>query len=202
MSTLKRNLLAALLVVTVLAGAAYAYSLRNVEALTASLSFGDVAGGDYTEVTVDGALVRHGAACNSKAEMSRTANGPVSLTLADTYYKVAGTYVGSGLIRFTVSAAGVATYAGPGECFILVGTSDLSVNKACETHYALYVNGALAPGVSETPHTFLAQNKITSVAIVGLVPLSTGDTLEVYAKSDTAGTDLDPATLKIVLFGS
>lgn len=134
--------------------------------------------------------------------MSRDLDGSISLTDADTYYKITGTWSSQGLLRFTADGAGKLTYVGPGECLLMVGTSDLSVDKACVLHYALYLNGAVAAGVSETPHTFLAQSKIANISIVGLVPIEAGDEIEIFAKSDQADTTLTPSTLKVVLFGS
>ena len=176
---------------------------RDVEALAAALQIGDKTGGNYTEFETDGHQKRIGTATNSRASMFTTLPGsyPTTLTTADTYYKIAATFFGRLLSRFTVSAAGVLTYTGDGEVFSLTGVSDLHCSRACELTYGLYLNGVLISG-TETPVTVTAANKDDNIAITGLIELATGDTLEVYAKSDTASTVLTVQSLRITMWGA
>ncbi len=176
---------------------------RDVEALVVPLQLGNKVGGDYTEIRTDGQVRRVGAAANSRAAMYTSLPGAYDTTLAvaEQYYKILGTFFGSGLSRFTVSAAGVLTYTGEGETFLLGGSSDMRCNKACELTFAVYKNGALAPG-TQSHRTVTSASKNGGLSITGLIDLATNDTLEIYAKSDTANNILTVSTLRVTAWGA
>ena len=124
-----------------------------------------------------------------------------TLVNADQYYKIAGNFGDGQCTCFSVIDNNKLKYIGrSGILFVLNGTSDAAVDKACKITYALYLNGTLVPEAI-TIHTYAASSKISSLAITALIELNKNDTLEVYAKSDTINTKLTPNTLHITLFG-
>lgn len=124
---------------------------------------------------------------------------PTDTTLAnaDEYYKIAGTFINGERCGFEI-VDNKLKYTGPsGMCFHLSGNSDVSTNHACQITYSLYVNGILYPG-AQTPHTFPASARISSISITAIIKLNQGDELEVYAKSDTLATVISVSSLGVV----
>lgn len=175
---------------------------RNVEALEAALNIGDVVGVNYLSIQTDGHIHRVGDACNSKAFMGFSGVGAdTTLATPEAYYKVTGTYVSSGLVRFSATSAGVLTYEGLGDCCLFNGTADMQVDKVCDITVALYLNGALVTA-AQSPHSFTAASKTSNLAITSLTSLATNDYLEVYAKSSVAATELTVKTLAVTFWGA
>ena len=176
---------------------------RNVGALGSSLKIGNETAGNYSEFTTNGQIKRVGIAINSRASMATSLPGeyPTTLTTADTYYKISGTFIGLLLSRFTVSTAGVLKYIGTGEVVNLTGVSDFHCSKACELKYVIYLNGVLIDGTC-TCHTITAASKNSNISITGLIDLNTNDELEIYAISDTSNTILTIKTLRVTAWGA
>jgi hypothetical protein len=129
---------------------------------------------------------------NYRGQMQLTTDTTLAFAAIDTYEKIAGVWTDSCLFKFTFDATGILTYTGPYACFLFNGVSDLQVDKACNVSFALYKNGALVTG-AETPHTFTSAAKTSNISITRICTLETGDTIEVYAKSDD---DTATATIK------
>lgn len=125
----------------------------------------------------------------------------INLETIGQYYQAPGTYTIFAHSGFTTSAGGVLTFLKAKGSFSLNGTADIEVNKACILTFGLYKNGVLVPD-AETPHTFAASSKISTIAITSIVHLDKNDYLEVFAKSDTANTLLTPSTLNVALYGA
>jgi hypothetical protein len=117
-------------------------------------------------------------------------------TLADTYYPMAGTFSGGPTNGFSSAADGTLTYNGGRKLFQFIGSSDMGVDKACETTYGLHINGVLAPG-AETPHDFTAAAKTEGIGIVAFVWFDPGDAITVKIKSDVAATTVTVKTLRM-----
>lgn len=122
-----------------------------------------------------------------------------TLTTADQYYQVAGTFVDTYNKNFTTSAAGAITYTGTsGLYFQFSGASNLIADKACKITFALYLNGALATG-AESPVDIAAATKNNTNAITRILQLNNGDILTVWVKSDTNTTSMTANTLFITV---
>ena len=136
-----------------------------------------------------------------KGQMALSASQVTTLTTADLYYKIAGTW-GDGLLEnFEIDAGGKLTFNGcSGTGFLFNGVSDLKVDKVCTLTYGLYLNGSLVSG-AETPHDFTAASKVESISITKIISLTPGDEIEIYAKSNAATTSLTSETLLITMWG-
>lgn len=124
-------------------------------------------------------------------------------TVADTYYKIGGTWVdGASSMDFTLDGSGRLTYNGKsGVTFLFNGVSDLSVSfGGSQTTYALYLNGALVPA-AQTPIDFNVLNSIGNISITAFITLNQGDYIEIWCKNDNAGTVVTHNTLAITLLG-
>lgn len=122
-------------------------------------------------------------------------------TLADTYYKIAGTWGGSLCKGFERDGTGKITYKGPsGVTYLFNGTSDVKTDTAGKVTYGLYLNGALVTG-AETPHDFTAAAKTENIAITSFPAFNYGDEIEVYCKHSTAGSDVISDSLIITFLG-
>ncbi len=137
----------------------------------------------------------------SRGQFRKETESDTDTTTANTYIKVAGTFVDGDVKDFRVSGNKL-VYEGMSNCtFLLNGVSDLLVDKACVITYGLFVNDVLYPN-AETPHTFLANAKISNISITGLVTLNNGDVVDVYCKSSVINTKLTISTLIVTLFSS
>jgi hypothetical protein len=123
-------------------------------------------------------------------------------TLADTFYKIGGTWASGSHTYFEYSGNGKTTYKdGTGIHFLLNGVSDVSSDKNCTICYALYKNGELVED-AQTPHTFEHAHQITNISITSaLETLNYDDYLEVYCKSNVAATTLTHKTLQLTFWG-
>lgn len=125
----------------------------------------------------------------SAGQANLTVESDTTLTTADTAYALTGDFTDSSLnTNFTTTSnGGRITYNGNSEKFIFNGTADINSNKACELKVVLYKNGSAISTVGTT-HTFVASNKVSTIAITSFVEASTDDYFEVYLESDTANT--------------
>ena len=138
---------------------------------------------------------------NERVFMQLNTSTVNNLAVADTYYKISGTYSTNGVNNhFSVSSDGVITYNGPGGVFLFNGVSDLQVNIVTDITYALFINQTLVPN-AETPHTFSFFDRIDNISITAMVPLSTGDEIEVYAKASDNNTNLTTLNLLLTFWG-
>jgi len=136
--------------------------------------------------------------------VSLSAQSALTMTLADTYYAIPGTFVDGGLSNmFTSNADGSMTYNGEDGAVRFDGTSDISIDATApvDVIYVLYKNGSPLLE-TETPHGFTAQSKTENVSITGVLDIANGDTFQIYAKCDTAGKTLTTETLNVVVQGA
>lgn len=119
-----------------------------------------------------------------------------NLAVVGDYYQIQGTFNTSAMScgHFTVASDGSLTYSGEGGVFLVIGTSDVSVDKNCKINYTLFLD-EVADGT--TPHDFGAANKNENISINGLIELEKGVVLTARAKSDTINTVLSPANLNL-----
>ena len=134
-----------------------------------------------------------------KCNMRVATPAATTITDADTYYSIAGTFTDGACQGFNVASDGTITCLSSG-CFLLNGVSDLQVDKACTITYALEKNSVIDT-TSTTPHTFSSASKIDSISITRNVYLEKGDVLKVKAKSDTANTTMTANTLYLTFLG-
>lgn len=135
----------------------------------------------------------------SKGYTYLTASHNTTCTLADTYYKIDGTWVDCDCNYFTADGTGKFTCNKSGE-YLFNGVSDVAVDTAGLMYYALYLNGVLVP-IAQTPHDFTAAAKTEGIAITSIISLNVGDYIEVYAKHETVGTIITTSTLFLTFFG-
>jgi len=103
------------------------------------------------------------------------------------------------LRRFELNVNGQLKYIGSKELiFLLNGVSDVKVSAACELHYGLFKNGGGTP-LGETPHTFPAQARVSTISIVAFIRLTPNEYVHVKVKTDNAGTDVTSQTLTLTL---
>jgi len=136
----------------------------------------------------------------SKGQLKLQASAGSVLANKDTYYKVSGTFSNGQARGFIIVDNKLKWKGADNSVFLFGGVSDVKSNKACEIHYGLFKNGVLVTG-AETPHTFPALARISTISIIGICVLDYDDELDVYARSDTDGTILSVASLNIVLWG-
>lgn len=122
------------------------------------------------------------------------------LATANQYYPVSGTFTTDGTNSdFTIDASGTITYSGLDPIrIIMIGTSDVRVDKACLLTYGLFNKGVLIPGAF-TPHDFVAASKTSTLSITSSFVVSAGDVFQVYAKSDTSNTTATSNNLNVVI---
>jgi len=123
---------------------------------------------------------------------------PMLLVTPGTYYRVAGIYQLWNKAGFTIDVDGVITYTGKGGDFMVVGMSDIEVNKDCTINYGTRVNGQIA-GV--TNHVFYALGRMGPINSTVIFSLHTGDEVEFWAASDTANTTFQSLTAKVSFYG-
>ena len=133
--------------------------------------------------------------------MRRTSGGTITLTTAETYQKLTGTFEDGVCNCFTLDTNGKLTFDGDQSMdFLFTGVSDLQAYKTCTVSYALYLNGVLVSD-SVTPTTFSHANAIKNISISRIVQLNQGDEIEVYVKSDTASTIIEIKSFNITFWG-
>lgn len=139
--------------------------------------------------------LRHGYANLSSSTTTECA-------LADTYYKIGGTWTAGTHDYFESDGSGKTTYKdGSGVHFLLNGVSDVSADKNCTIWYGLYINGTLVDA-AQTPHTFNNANQISNISITAVLEdLQYNDYLEVWCKSDTVNTNIKSETLELTFWG-
>lgn len=142
---------------------------------------------------------------NCRGRLRLEAEAITSIVNADTYYKIAGTFLDGESRLFEVSENKLTWHGPDNAVFLFNGVSDAQVDKACTITYGLFRNGALLEdatgGTAESPHTFPASARISTLAITDIVKLQKNDELEVYAKSSAINTNLDVKTLVLTFWG-
>jgi len=127
------------------------------------------------------------------------AESQTALTNAGEFYAISGTFADGCISGFDVDSNGVVVYNGAGGRFLFNGASDLQADKVCEITYSLYLNGVQTALV--TPVTFAHAQAYCNISITNIIELSRGDTLRVFAKSNTENTTITVANLRITFFG-
>lgn len=131
-------------------------------------------------------------------QMGLTAEADTVATLANTDYKLSGTFTDDNQNRdFTTSSSGTLTYTGAGGKFHFVGSTDVTVDKNCSMVLTLYKNGS--PTNAKGSHTFNSSNETTNISATGLLTLEHGDEFEVYAQSDSANATFTFGALNITM---
>lgn len=137
----------------------------------------------------------------SKCNVRISSPSATTITDADTYYQVAGTFTDGICKDFTLAEDGTLTYGGAnGRNFLFNGASDIEVDKACEITYSLEKNGDIDTTTS-TIHTFLSPSKVSNISVARLIQLNSGDVLKVKVKSDTAEVSLTAQSLFLTFWG-
>ena len=126
------------------------------------------------------------------------ASEDTNCTLADTPYKIGGTWTQCSEPKgFVADFAGKLTFRGAsGSKFLFNGVSDLAVSKASRITYMLYKNGVLV-SASQTPTDFAAASKYSNISITQFMRLDKYDYLEVYCKSDVAANVVTSNSLQL-----
>jgi hypothetical protein len=122
---------------------------------------------------------------------------------ADTYYKILGIWGDGDYCNcgFDIDCCGKITYTESISSYtMLVGISDLKVDKNCEVTYGLYKNGNLITN-AETPRKFEHANQTANVAITNILKNNSNDYYEIYVKSDTNSTTVTTRTLMLSFLG-
>lgn len=155
-------------------------------------------------LNTDGELV---LLCNNKkkfvvhwgaGQMGLTAEADTVATLADTDYKLSGTFTDDNQNRdFTTSSSGTLTYTGAGGKFHFVGSADVTVDKNCSMVLTLYKNGS--PTNAKGSHTFNSSNETTNISATGLLTLEHGDEFEIYTQSDSTNATFTFSALNITM---
>jgi len=136
-----------------------------------------------------------------KGQFRLTAEKDTDTTVINTYVKILGIFADGCARNFEIIDDNKLKFIGPDNSeFLVNGTSDLSVNKACKTTYGLFINDALAPG-TETPHSFPASARTQNISITGIVILNKNDEIDVHVKSDTLNTKITVSTLRVTFWG-
>jgi hypothetical protein len=155
-------------------------------------------------LNTDGELVLQGN--NKKKFIVSWAAGQMGLTepadtstpLADTDYKLSGTFTDGGQNnKFITSSSGTLTYTGVGGKFHFVGSTDVTIDKNCGMALVLYKNGSPTPTVGR--HSFNNANETANISATGLLTLDKGDEFEVYVQCDTASTTFTFNSLNITM---
>lgn len=128
----------------------------------------------------------------------------LTITTLNTYQKIAGTYVDTSVLNnnFSINTDGILTYNGDGGIFLLNGTTVVSSSQACTIYYGFFINGVLykvGSKKAETKHTFAVNSKSETLAITGFPTLQTGDTVEIFMKSDNTGDSFTITSLNVTL---
>ena len=105
----------------------------------------------------------------------------------------------TGFIRngLSVNASGVVSYSGTTKYFRLSAIVALIGQSSREMHIALFKNGSLFPS-SEFVSIIPTANEIT-IPIQCVVPMSSGDTLQVYVKCSTHGITITLDNLNVII---
>lgn len=145
-------------------------------------------------------MIGNGSRSQGRGQLRLTAPADTDTTTVDTYVKIVGTFDDGLANNFTIVANKLVWNGNDGTVFLVNGTSELHVDKACKTTYGLFKNGVLIPG-AETPHDFPASLRTDSIAITGIVELDNGDEIDVHVKSDTTNTKVTVSTLRVTFWG-
>ena len=135
----------------------------------------------------------------NRGQIRLTSPNPTTLTTIDQYYQLLGTFDNGVARNFSINPDGTLTClkAGP---YLVNGVSDLEVDKACKITYGLHINDTLVD-IAQTPHDFSSANKTSNISITGIVPLNVGDEITIWARSDTATTEITVNTLFVTFWG-
>lgn len=145
-------------------------------------------------------MIGNGLKLHGRGQLRLTAPADTDTTTTNTYVKIVGTFDDGLANDFTIVGNKLKWNGNDGTVFLVNGSSDLSVDKTCKTHYGLFKNGVLIPG-AETPHDFPASLKVSSISITGIVSLDKNDEIDVHVKSDTLNTKISVSTLRVTFWG-
>jgi len=124
-----------------------------------------------------------------------SATDPISINSDGvTYSKIPGLSA-CGAVGFTCSAGSL--YCTDGGRFSFTGASDAKVGKADTIFYTLFIDDE--PQAQSSKHTFGASSKTESLVITGVIELTAGQKLEVWARgSGATGQTLTVESLNMV----
>jgi len=128
-----------------------------------------------------------------------TAPAITTCTLADSSYKIQGTFTDYGWnINYTTAADGTITYNGSGATITTISTWYIKTDKACNLTFTPRVNGVPLPapvGYINVP----AAAKSQPLAYCSKGVVANGDYLEMYVSSDVADTEITIQLLNLVV---
>lgn len=122
-------------------------------------------------------------------------NSPTQITADTDWIEITGTFTNyddSG--KFSI-INGELTYSGSDCSAIMVGSSNLKASKISVIEYALAINDTISS--IQTQHTFGNAQSIEHISATGHLQLQNGDTLKIFAKSNTSNNNLDIITLDL-----
>lgn len=129
-------------------------------------------------------------------------SGITGFSVTTDYAKVTGTWHDGSIYGFTVDDVNDRLrLTGSTGCYLFNGTSYVKTDKACTLTYGLYKNGVLVTDSQghglETPVDIASSSKFETLSICTLIPLNSGDYMEVWVKADQS-VSLDINSLNIV----
>ena len=137
---------------------------------------------------------------HGRGQLKLTTPTDTDTTTPDVYVKILGTFTDGLANNFTIVGNKLKWNGKNGAVFLVNGSSNLSVDKACKITYGMFKNGVLIP-TAETPHTFPANARISTISITCIAELDNGDEIDVYVKSDTIDTKVSVSSIRVTLWG-
>ena len=122
----------------------------------------------------------------------------VVLTLADTWYQVAGTLKGIESEMTVDNAAGIFTIK-HNDCYKFDGVASITPNLGVLIHFALFINANKQDKI-ETALDFQNNQDLNTFSGTGAIDLTAGDEVTVRAMASTAGKTRSVEHLNILLF--
>ena len=122
----------------------------------------------------------------------------IEIDTIGTWYPIGGSWGGVYPESFRVESDGHLVYEGSQNIFVTIGTTNVSVSKACKLTYGVCINGEYLEG-TQTPHDFTSAARTTNLAITGLAELIHGDSLHIGIKSDVANNNVTIDTLRFLM---
>jgi hypothetical protein len=147
-------------------------------------------------------IIGGGKIGNARGETHLDSSDTTDLVVAGQYYVLNGDFSGEDLNLFTSEIDGTLTFIGAGTAIFLFNFHfAVKVSKATVITFGLFLNDVLIPK-AEIDEEFLSQAKVGGAALSSLASVSSGDELQIRAKSSQASTTLTLDRLGLVLWGN
>lgn len=134
-------------------------------------------------------IIGGGKTGNARGETRLSTPASTLLVTVGQYYVLNGTFIPDNLRLFTGSADGKLTFVGAGALPFLFGFSvSMKVDKASIITLGIFLNDVLVPD-GEMDNEFVSQAKVGTVSSTSIGTLSSGDVIQIRAKSNAASTN-------------